>query len=125
MWIGLLLGVSLATPLSGCGAEELSSHGGVVCEEIARTIANVSWSCGLSLEAANARGRGFSEAYTCTGPTTPAGEYQLEVGLRCPVSMAHVPCALADAAGDDYAQWVAAVPACADIAVPVGTEGGS
>ncbi|MCK6551325.1 hypothetical protein L6R52_36155 [Myxococcota bacterium] len=119
---GLCIGVLFAG-LVGCGPEELNGGANVVCEEIGRTIANVSWSCGLSLAAANARGRGFVDGHTCTGPTTVAGEYLLEVGLACPVAMGTLPCSIADAAGDDYDQWLAAVPACDGIVVEGG--GGS
>lgn len=108
---------------AGCGAEELSSHPGVVCEEIGRTIANVSWACGTGLEAANARGREFIDAYQCGGPSTELGEYMLEVGLRCPVAMAQLSCDVANVAKDDFSQWVAAVPACDGIAMPAGSGG--
>lgn len=109
--------------LVGCQPEELNGGPNVVCEEIGRTISNVSWACGTSLEAANARGRAFLDEYRCMGPTAPNGEYLIEVGLECPLSIAQMPCEAAIAAGEDHAKWVAAAPACAEIAVPVGAGG--
>src|SRR5689334_13136401 len=118
VYFEMIATLAIGASLAGCGAEELTGSGNYVCEEVARTIANVSWSCGTSLEEANRRGREFDDQYHCDGPTTELGEYKLEVGLKCPVSMAQVPCELANEAGDDFSKWIAAVPPCHDIVMP-------
>lgn len=117
--------IALTALLAACGAEELNSGGIFVCEEIGRTIANVSWSCGSALDAASARGRRFAQGYQCGGPTTALGEYELEVGLACPVAMAQTPCEVAAAAGDDLMRWIEAVPSCQGIVSPGPSGGGS